>query len=123
MLCISIPCFPTCLMEILETGSFLYPGKAALKTKKQKRNWHLHGFRDFPGETPIFWATPLACCQAARRTIHLGPQAAALMEIQVAQAELVRLGVNIWDKHRPLAKGDDFSTHLQVSTNMVNSGK
>jgi len=85
--------------EILETGN-KNTGKAGLKPEK-KNAWQLHGFQprfsqQTPTEKPVFVGNS-ASCQAAHRTIDLGLQAAALMEIHIAQAELVRLGGKVRD--------------------------
>ena len=95
-----IPCFPTCDFHrrYLKLATKIQ-GKPAWNQKKNA--WQLHGFQprfsqQTPTEKPVFVGNS-ASCQAAHRTIDLGLQAAALMEIHIAQAELVRLGGKVRD--------------------------
>lgn len=79
--------------------------ESRLETRKKKRlatPWFPTSI--FPTDSDRkaqFLSAQLASCQAAHRTIDLGLQAAALMEIHIAQAELVRLGGCKREKHRP----------------------
>lgn len=116
-----IPCCPTCDFP-RRYASNKNTGKAGLKPeKKTPGNSRSFPTSIFPRDSDRFGTVFVgnsASCQAALRTVHLGLQAAALMEIHVAQAELVRLGG--W-KNGTFSQtaGDDFFPQPEAVSNMV----